>query len=69
MDDRIVQRIATENPLQTLTEAERRTDTLPTTNDPQPKRCTAGVRFGPHAMQVEGVVVKWNELACGVQSR
>ena len=67
MDDRIVQRIAAENPLQSLTDHERRTETLPTTIDPQPKRCSAWVRFGPHAMQIEGVVVKWNDLACGIQ--
>lgn len=67
MDDRIAQRIAVENPLQSLTEQERRTGMLPPTSDPQPKRCNAWFRFGPHAMQIEGVVVKWNDLACDIQ--
>jgi len=66
-DDRILQRIAAASPLQTLTSAELQTDTLPVTRDPQPKPCKAWVRFGPHAMQVDAVVVIWNELACGIQ--
>jgi hypothetical protein len=67
MDNRILQRIASEHPLQTLTDIELRTDTLPVTRDPQPKPCKAWVRFGPHAMQVDAVVVVWNDLACGIQ--
>lgn len=67
MDNRILQRIASEHPLQTLTDHELRTDTLPFTRDPQPKPCKAWVRFGPHALQVDAVVVVWNDLACGIQ--
>ncbi|GAA1979232.1 hypothetical protein [Microbacterium pumilum] len=67
MDERVLQRIAAENPLQTLTPAERQQDTLPVTRDPQPKPCTAWVRFGPHALQVDAVVVVWNDLACGIE--
>ena len=63
MDHRILQRIATEHPLQTLTDHERQADLLPVTRDPQPKPCTAWVRFGPHPMQVDAVVVVWNDLA------
>ncbi|MGX5769762.1 hypothetical protein ACWKWN_03310 [Microbacterium trichothecenolyticum] len=25
------------------------------------------MRFGPHAMLVDAVVVVWNDLACGIQ--
>jgi len=67
MDDRILQRIASENPLQSLTDAELRKDTLPITRDPQPKKCKAWVRFGPHAMRVDAEVVVWNDLACGIR--
>lgn len=66
MDERILQRIAEQFPLQSLTENERQADTLPITRDPLPKSCRAWVRFGPHAMQVEGKVVVWNDVACGV---
>lgn len=65
-DDRILQRIASEHPLQTLTPRELQTDTLPVTRDPQPKPCKAWVRFGPHPLQVDAVVVVWNDVACGI---
>lgn len=67
MGHRILQRIASERPLQTLTDHERQTDLLPVTRDPQPKPCKAWVRFGPHPVLVDAVVVVWNELACGIQ--
>lgn len=66
MDDRILARIAAQHPLQSLTPQERQADTLPVTRDPQPKPCHAWVRFGPHSMRVEGTVVVWNDVACGV---
>lgn len=66
MDARILERIAAEFPLQTLTPKERQVDTLPVTRDPQPKSCTAWVRFGPHPVQVEASVVVWNDVACGI---
>ena len=67
MDERILQRLAAEYPLQSLTDTEREKDTLPVTRDPQPKRCKAWVRFGPHATRVDAVVVVWNEVACGIE--
>ncbi|WP_439593811.1 hypothetical protein [Microbacterium sp.] len=66
MDERILQRVADEYPLQSLTEMERQADTLPVTRDPQPKRCHAWVRFGPHPMLVDAKVAVWNDVACGV---
>lgn len=67
MEDRILQRIAADFPLQTLSEKERQADVLPVTRDPQPKGCRAWVRFGPHPMLIVGVVVVWNDVACGVE--
>lgn len=67
MDERILQQIASEYPLQSLTANERREDALPLTRDPHPKPCTAWVRFGPHSIQVEAVVAVWNDVACGIQ--
>ena len=67
MDNRILQRIADENPLQSLTPQERQEHALPITRDPQPKPCKAWVRFGPHAMLVDAAVVVWNDVACGIQ--
>lgn len=67
MDARILQRIAADFPLQSLTERELQAASLPVTRDPQPKPCKAWVRFGPHAMLVDGVVVVWNDLACGIE--
>jgi len=67
MDARILERIAAENALQTLSAKELQSDILPVTRDPQPKPCRAWVRFGPHAMHVEAVVVVWNDVACGIE--
>ncbi|SFS16483.1 hypothetical protein SAMN04487846_3316 [Microbacterium sp. cf046] len=67
MNDRIVQRLAEESPLQSLTAQERQESVLPVTRDPQPKKCRAWVRFGPHATQVDGLVVVWNDVACGIE--
>ncbi len=69
MDERILQRIASEFPLQTLSEKERQVGELPVTRDPQPKACKVWVRFGPHPMLVDAVVVVWTDVACGVQFR
>ncbi|GAA1979236.1 hypothetical protein [Microbacterium pumilum] len=67
MDDRILQRLAAEQPLQSLTSKELQAATLLVTRDPRPKPCRAWVRFGPNAVQVEAVVVVWNDVACGIQ--
>lgn len=66
MDDRVLHGVAAEHPLQSLTPAERQDGTLPVTRDPLPKPCKAWVRFGPHAMRVDAVVVVWNDVACGI---
>jgi hypothetical protein len=67
MDDRILQRVASEHPLQSLTDEEIRKDDLPITRDPRPRKCRAWVRFGPNPMRVDAVVVVWNDVACGIE--
>ena len=67
MDERTLQRIAADSPLQTLSPKELQSEVLPVTRDPAPKSCKAWVRFGAHAVQVDAVVVVWNDLACGIQ--
>lgn len=67
MDERILQRLAAEHPLQSLTDQELQRNTLPITRDPQPKPCFVWVRFGPHSVLVRGIVAVWNDLACGVE--
>lgn len=67
MDERILERVAAEGPLQSLTADERQDSALPVTRDPQPKRCVAWVRFGPTAILVEATVVVWNDIACGIE--
>lgn len=67
MDGKILQRIAEDYLLQSLTASERQEDTLPVTRDPNPKPCKAWVRFGPHSMLVAAVVVVQNDVACGVE--
>ena len=62
MDNRTLERIAADGPLQTLTPKELRADSLPVTRDPLPKACKAWVRFGPHAVRVDAMVVVWNDL-------
>jgi hypothetical protein len=67
MDDRVLERLAAEHPLQTLSKQELQEGLLPVTRDPRPKPCKAWVRFGPHATQVDAVVVVWNDVACGIE--
>lgn len=67
MNDRILKQTAADHPLQTLTDKELQRDVLPITRDPQPKKCRAWVRFGPHAVLVDAEVVVWNDIACGIQ--
>ena len=67
MDARILERIASEYPLQSLTDRELRCDELPVTRDPKPRPCKAWVRFGPHPMLVDADLVVWNDVACGIE--
>ena len=40
---------------------------LPATSDPQPKGCRVWARFGRHRLRVEAVVVKRNDVVCGIR--
>ena len=40
---------------------------LPASSDPQPKLARAWVCFGRLVPRVEAVVVKWNDVACGIR--
>lgn len=67
MDERIMQSVTAEQPLQTLTDKELRLDIYPLTTSPQPLEVLAWVRFGPHAMQVRARAVRWTQKAVGIE--
>lgn len=68
MDARILDRIASDGELQTLTAAELQLDILPLTIDPKPsRRVQAWVRFGATPVRVEAVAVRWTSTAVGIQ--
>ncbi len=67
MGHRIMQRIAADMPLQSHTDGELQADALPVTRDPRPKPCKAWVRYGPHPLLVDALLIVWNDVACGVE--
>ncbi|WP_404430737.1 hypothetical protein LG299_12580 [Microbacterium lacus] len=68
MDARILDRMASDGELQTLTAAELQLDVLPLTVDPKPhRRVRAWVRFGATPVRVDAVAVRWTPAAVGVQ--
>ena len=67
MDRRILERIAAEGPLQSLTDEELRLDTEPVTIDPRPKRARAWVRFGATPALVDAEVCRWTANACAIR--
>lgn len=69
MDERILQRIASSGPLQTLTAAELQLDSLPVTTDPRPARVTAWVRFGTTPTRVEAEACRWTAHAVAIRFR
>lgn len=67
MDDTILERhVMTAGPLQSLTPEELRLDRDPVTITPRPEKARAWVRFGPEAVQVDCLVERWTESACGI---
>lgn len=66
MDERILERIASDGPLQSLTDPELELDRLPMTKDPKPRPVLAWVRFGPTAARVEAVAVAWTPRAVAI---
>ena len=67
VSERILQRLAEQGELQTLTTAELQLDELPLTVDPRPKPVRVWVRFGGRATRVDAVALRWTSRAVGVQ--
>jgi hypothetical protein len=67
MDNRILQRIAADGPLQTLSDAELELDMLPLTVTPKPEKVRAWVRFGSTPIQVDAEAMRWTSRAIGIR--
>lgn len=67
MDARILERIARDGDLQTLSVSELRLDQVPLTIDPLPKRVLAWVRFGSVPVLVEADACRWTADAVGIR--
>lgn len=67
MDARILQGIARDAPLQSLTREELRLNEVPLTVDPKRRRrVKAWVRFGGTPVRVEAVAARWTPSAVGI---
>lgn len=67
MDARILQGIAQDAPLQSLTPDELRLHEVPLTVDPKPHRkVKAWVRFGVTPVRVDAVAARWTPSAVGI---
>lgn len=69
MDERILERIAREGALQSLTDTELELDRLPMTKDPKPRPVLAWVRFGATATRVHAEAVAWTPRAVAIRFR
>jgi hypothetical protein len=67
MDARILQRISSDGPLQTLSPAELELDRLALTVTPRPEKVRAWVRFGDTPVQVEAEAMRWTSRAIGIR--
>jgi hypothetical protein len=67
MDERILQRISADGPLQSLSDAELELDKLAITVTPTPERVRAWVRFGTTPVQVEAEAMRWTSRAIGIR--
>ena len=67
MSQRVVEAVARDAQLATLSSEELRLDTLPLTIDPSGRRkVRAWVRFGQTPAQVDAVAVRWTPSAVGI---
>jgi hypothetical protein len=67
MNERVLQSVARDAPLQSLTDTELRLDEMPLTVDPKPHRkVRAWVRFGNVPVQVDAVAARWTPSAVGI---
>lgn len=68
MDERILEGIARDGVLQSLTSLELRLDEVPLTIDPRPRRkVRAWVRFGDTPVRVDAIAARWTPDAVGIQ--
>jgi hypothetical protein len=67
MDARILERIARDGDLQTLTATELRLDRVPLTIDPRPRRVLPWARFGVVPVIVEAEACRWTADAVGIR--
>ena len=67
MNERALQTIARNAPLQTLSTLELRLDEVPLTVDPKPHRkVKAWVRFGDVPVRVDAIAARWTADAVGI---
>jgi len=68
MAAKILDRVAHDGPLQSLTPAELQLDRMPLTVDPRPHRhVQAWVRFGTTPVQVDAIACRWTSQAVGIE--
>ena len=69
-NERILQTVARDQQLQSLTPVELRLDEVPLTVDPRPRRqVKAWVRFGETPVRVDAVAARWTPDAVGIVFR
>lgn len=69
MDARILERVARDGPLQTLSADELELDRHPVTITPLPEAVRAWVRFGDTPVRVHAEAVRWTPCAIGIRFR
>jgi len=67
MDARIAERIMRSGPPQSLTVAEQQRGRIPLTEDPEPSRVRAWVRYPGGSLEVDALAIKWTSRAVGVE--
>lgn len=69
MNDRILDKIAREGPLQTLAKIELELERLAVTTDPKPETVRAWVRFGAVPVRVDAEACMWTVNAVAIRFR
>ncbi len=68
VNERILDGLTREGPLQTLTRTELQLDRLAVTTDPKPERVRAWVRFGAVPVRVDAEACMWTANAVAIRS-
>lgn len=66
-DEHLIDRLAQQGPLKTLSARELQLDVLPVTMSPQPEAVRAWVRFGDEPHRVRAVAERWTRYAVGIR--